>query len=164
VEQVVDEALHARRLLEDAAMRRGQVSTVGVREVDLELGPNARERASQLVRRVRDEPLLLERAPLEALEHRVHRRGEPVDLIAGSGLRNSEMQIGASDVRDLRADRLNGTKGAAHQPPDERREDDDDDRDGDRQRTSERVGALLDVLERPRGVDDERATRTDDAP
>ena len=92
-------------LLEHAALRRrpGRRRS-GWREVDLELGPHPGERAAQLVGGVGDEALLpCGSARSSAVEHRVHRRGQPGDLVvaAGTGTRRSRSRppIAATSAR-----------------------------------------------------------------
>ena len=60
-----------------------QSALLGVREVDLELGADAGQRAAQLVAGVGDEPALAVGGVLEPGEHRVHRLREPADLVVG---------------------------------------------------------------------------------
>ena len=59
VEEVVHEVLQAHDLVEGAAVRRHEVGSLGMGQVDLELGPHPRQRAAQLVGRVGDQAALL---------------------------------------------------------------------------------------------------------
>ena len=59
----------------------------GMGGVDLELGPDAGQRAAQLVGGVGDEPPLPLGRPGQPVEHRVHRVRQPGDLVRGRRLR-----------------------------------------------------------------------------
>ena len=113
-EQVVDEALQADGVVEHVALGRLPVGALGVGEVDLELGADAGERAAQLVAGVGDEPALALGGVLEPGEHRVHRAGEPADLVVGRGLGHPAVQVLGADRLDLA--RGSPRPGAARDP------------------------------------------------
>ncbi|CAB5062951.1 unannotated protein [freshwater metagenome] len=59
----------------------------------LEGGPCRRERAPQLVRRISDEPALAFRGALQSVEHLIHALRKAVDLVAGTGLGHTLVEI-----------------------------------------------------------------------
>ena len=103
-QQVVHKPLHAFHLLQRAPHGRLPVRLRRVRHVHFELGANARQRATQLVRSVRHERPLLIRGSLQARQHAVHRPRETADLIVHLRFRNAPLQVLQGDLRDLPAD------------------------------------------------------------
>ena len=70
--QVVDQRRHANCLYLDRTQRCQRIGTRQRIERDVDLGSQSGERAPQFMRRVADEPLLLDRRGLEEVEHVVH--------------------------------------------------------------------------------------------
>ena len=92
-EQVVDQPLHADGVGEHAALGRLPIGELGVLEIDLELRPDPGERAAQLVAGVGDEAALAVGGVLEPREHRVHRAGQPTDLVLARRLGHPAVEV-----------------------------------------------------------------------
>ena len=122
-QQVVGQALEPDVSSSTLAWVAEQVGLVRVREVDLELGADAGERAAQLVGGVGDEPAL-------PLRRRPRRRSSMSFIVRASRAISSSpgrapARGGAGHDRPidghLGADRLDGPQRAADQPPEHRR-------------------------------------------
>jgi len=98
--------LHAQALGQHDLGEFGGRSSVGMGEGYLGVRADARHRGPQLVGGVGDKLLLAQSCSLEASQHSIHRGGEPGDLIAAGGLRNSAVQLLCRDLIDLSADRF----------------------------------------------------------
>ena len=108
-----------------------RVGLAGRRQVDLELGADAGQRAAQLVRRVGDESLLAGDRVVDAVEHLVHRAGQAVDLVAGAGLRHPAAEVGCPMIAAIsRSHPLDRAQRAPDQPPVSAAERGDDQRHG----------------------------------
>ncbi len=147
VEEIVHEVLQARDLVEGAAVRGHEVSSLGMGQVDLELGPHPRQRTAELVGRVGDQASLLVRRPLEAIEHPVHGLRQARDLVAGLGHGDPMIEVVRADGGDLASDRLHRADRPPHEPPDDRPEQDRHEGDGRDERPLQRGGALSHVVE-----------------
>ena len=82
-----------------SSMSAAQSAAGPSRCADLELHPQRRERRAQLVRGVADEGALPAGRRVDAVEHRVQRHGQPVDLVLRRGHRQPLLgQPGRGDV------------------------------------------------------------------
>ena len=141
-------------LVEGAAVRRHEVSSLGMGQVDLELGPHPRQRTAELVGGVGDQASLLVRGPLEAIEHPVHGVRQPRDLVAGLGHGDPMIEVVRADGGDLAPDRLHRPDRPPHEPPDDRPEQDRDEGDGRDEGPLQCGGALSHVVEVDAEVED----------
>ena len=105
-EQVLDEALHTEVLGEHVLGEVGRRDAFGVRERDLGLLADRCDRRAQLVGRVRHELLLPPLRELQPVEHAVHRRREPGDLVGATGRGDAAVHLARRDLVDLGADRV----------------------------------------------------------
>ena len=156
MQQVVDQALRGRR------SRRARCAGWPRRRpgpgasVDLELGPHAGEWGAQLVGGVGDEALLAPAGLLEAVEHLVHRAGQPGDLVVAGGLRDAPVEVVDADRGDLGADALHRPQRAPDQRPHHGGQQHGGRRDDHRQRADQGV----DGSRRCRSVDAATTTST----
>ncbi len=116
LDQLGDQRRHLAELLDDVAQQSLALSG-GKRAVareHLDVRPQARERRSQLVRRVGDELALRPRRLFERAEHGVEARGEPAELVAPlrvdplgqiAGLRHLLGRVGQPSHRRQRGSR-----------------------------------------------------------
>jgi hypothetical protein len=157
-QQIVDEALHTKALVENVGGRRPpHLGAVRVgRQGDLEFVADHGDRGSEFMRRVRDEPVLSLARGLEPVEHLVHRRRQSADLVSGRGNRNSTVEVIAADARDLGADRLDWVERAADDDPHHRGNDRQQGGDPDDERADEYLSGLFEVLQRR--ADDDRVS------
>ena len=135
---------------EHAPRDRRPVGARSATQRDLELRADRRDRAAQLVRRVRDELALPRRGLLEPVEHRVHRVGRAARPRRRSPARargggSCEPVIAAASARiDLdRSERAPGEP--PRQPADQQHED----RHAEQQRVGDVARRAVDLGERP---------------
>ena len=156
-QEVLDQVLHAKILVEDLACDLTQQLGVVASEPNFEFVADHRDRGAQLVGGVGDEMGLGDIRRLQPVEHGVHRSGEAPDLVAGGGLGHPAVQVAASDVGDLRADRFHGAQRAIDDEPGDHCDECHQHRQADHQRTDGGGGDAIDVLEV--GANDDRILR-----
>jgi hypothetical protein len=99
------------------------------------------------VRGVRHEPPLPVGGVDDPPQHGVHGAGEARHLVVGAGLGDGRRSAGPGDLLDPAPDVLHRAQRAPDRPPHDAGQDGAADRDRDEQRTTEDLGALLDVVE-----------------
>ena len=107
--QVIDKVLNPEVVVGEFSQHGiGVVVWVASREFDLMLGRG--QRRAEFVGGVGHESALTIAGGFEAFEHCVHGFGQSTNLVVTSGLGDTAVEIGASNVGDLRADVLNGAQ------------------------------------------------------
>ncbi len=123
-------------------MQGSVVQRVGRRDRQLQLGPLGGQRATQVVGDIGDEPALPFGGPLEPVEHPVHGRGQPTDLVVAAGRVDPTIEVAVGDEVDLGADPVEPPQRPADQHPGRRDEQRPDERYADQQGPPE-VGRRL---------------------
>ena len=128
LEEVVDERAEALVLGEQPRRELRPVGVLRIAERNFEIGAHRRDRAPQLVGRVRHELALAGRRGLEPVEHLVHRLGQPADLVPPARHRYAAMHRRATDRQHLGADRLDRAQRAPGDHPRERADEEREER------------------------------------
>ena len=107
-QQLLDQPLHARRLLQHGIGELALRQRAGMCASHLGRLADAGEGRTQLVRGVGDELLLPVAGVLETTQHLVHGLRQSMDLVAGAGLGHPPVQPVTGDLLDLAPDPLDG--------------------------------------------------------
>ena len=132
-QQVVDQRLHLADVTQQVAVQGRVVQRVGLRHRQLQLDPLGGQGAAQVVGHVGDEPALPLGGPVEPVEHPVHGRGQPADLVVAAGRVDPTTEVGVGDEVDLGADPVEPPQRAPDQQPRGRDEQRPDERYADQQ-------------------------------
>ncbi len=132
-QQVVHQAAEPSHVDEHVVRRLRPGRHLGVRLRDLELGPDRRQRAAQLVRRVRDEGALPGATGRQPVQHVVQGLGQPGHLVAGRRHRQPCPGACLGDVADTSTQRGDRLQCRADQEPAGHREASDEQRHPDQQ-------------------------------
>ena len=136
LQQVGDDVLHLTTGCQQGTRQGRDLHPIGVSECDLEVGAHRRQRALQVVRRVRHERTLAASAALQPAEHPVHGSREPADLVVDTALVDATPQVGLVDGRHGRGDPVDTAQGRAEHGPDGQGEQAEDEGYADEQRPS----------------------------
>ena len=152
-QQVLGQPGQPERVREHVAGGLPPVLAVRVVQRHLQLGPDAGDRAAQLVRGVGDQPALAFLGRAEPAEHVVQGQGQVAHLVAGLGHREGPWPPGPGDVLGAPAQFGDRPQGGPRDQPARPGQQDQQQRGADQQRPGQRGQALAHLVVGDRGDD-----------
>ena len=147
-QQLLDEPLHACRLLQHGISELTLGQRTRVRAHYLGRLPHAGKWRTQLVRRVGDELLLPAPGVLETSQHRVHGQCESMDFVAGARFGHPPVQLVTGDLLDLESDAFDRCEGPGGHSPGGAAHEHQHQGEADQQRGDQRRRRVVDLLQR----------------